>query len=96
MTPQPGPPYEWDDNKSRWNLQTRGFVFDLIRRFNWSTAITQRSISNQEARWVSTGLIEERLYVAVWTRRGNITRIISLSKANSKAANEYEKTGNRN
>ena len=94
MTPQPGPPYEWDDNKSRWNLPTRGFGFDLIRRFDWSTAITHRSLSSQEARWVSTGLIEERLYVAVWTQRGNITRIISMRKANNREVNEYERTRN--
>ena len=70
----------------------------MIRRFNWSTAITQRSLSSQEARWVSTGLIEERLYVSVWTQRGNITRIIRMSKANpvSREANEYERTRNCN
>ena len=37
MTLQPGLHYDWDDNKSLWNLQIRGFGFDLIRQFDWST-----------------------------------------------------------
>ena len=90
MTPRPGPPYEWDENKSLSNLQTRGFGFDLIRHFDWNTSTTRQDLrSVAEERWVSTGLIEERLYVAVWTRRGNATRIISLRKANRREAIEY-------
>ena len=92
MTPTPGPPYEWDEDKSLSNLQTRGFGFDLIHRFEWNTADTWQDLrSVEEARWVSTGLIGERLYVAVWTMRGITTRIISLRKANDREVDGYER-----
>ena len=95
MTPSPGPPYQWDENKSRSNLQTRGFAFDLIHQFDWNTTVTrQDSRSVEEARWVSTGLIEGRLYVAVWTRREGFTRIISLRKANRRKALTYAQARN--
>ena len=91
MTPMPGPPYQWDENKSRSNLQTRGFEFDLIHRFDWTTSTTRQDLRiTGEERWISTGLIEERLYVAVWTQRGIFTRIISLRKANDREVDIYE------
>ena len=90
MTPIPGPPYEWDDDKSQLNFQRRGFGFDLIHSFAWNTATTRRDLrSVAEERWISTGLVEERLYVAVWTWRGTATRIISLRKANRREAIEH-------
>ena len=82
--------YEWDPNKSLSNFQNRGFGFDLIHQFDWSTAITRQSLrSTEEERWVSTGRIAERIYVAVWTRRGLSIRIISLRKANRREVNTY-------
>ena len=92
MTPTPGPPYEWDEDKSLSNFQTRGFGFDLIHRFEWNTANTRHDLrSVEETRWVSTGLIGERLYVTVWTLRGITTRIISLRKANDREVDGYER-----
>ena len=95
MTPEPGPPYQWDEDKSRSNLQNRGFGFDLVHRFDWNSADTRRDLrSVEEPRWISTGLIEERLYIAVWTRREGFTRIISLRKANRREALAYARTRN--
>ena len=92
MMPMPGPPYEWDENKSRSNLQARGFGFDLIHHFEWVTADTRQDFRSEiEARWISTGFIGERLYVAVWTLRGIATRIISLRKANDREIDGYER-----
>ena len=95
MTPMPGPPYEWDEDKSLNYLQARGFGFDLIHQFDWNTADTrQDSRSVEEARWVSTGPMDGRLYVAVWTRRGGFTRIVSLRKANKREALAYAQARN--
>ena len=92
MTPQSRIHYDWDENKSLRNFQIRGFGFDLIRQFDWSTAITRQDLrSTEEERWVSTGLIAERLYIAVWTQRGIITRTISLRKANDREVYIYER-----
>ena len=90
MTPRPGPPYEWDENKSRSNFQTRGFGFDLIQRFDWTTAVSWHDLRIvEEERRVSIGHIEGRLYVTVWTQREGSTRIISLRKANRREAIVY-------
>jgi uncharacterized DUF497 family protein len=92
MTPRPGLRYEWDEDKSQTNLQIRGFGFDLIHRFDWNTAATQQDLRNVDGeRWISIGLIGDRLYVAVWTQRGTATRIISLRKANNREADRYER-----
>ena len=87
---QPGPPYEWDEDKSAENFMSRGFGFDLIERFNWDTALIQRDLRiESEERWVSLGLVEERMHVVVWTPRGPYTRIISMRKANDREVARY-------
>ena len=92
MTPQSGSQYEWDENKSRENLRERGFGFDLVHRFEWSTSTTRQDLrSVAEERWISTGFIEERLYVVVWTWRRTAIRIISLRKANDREVDGYER-----
>ena len=81
MTFQSGLPYEWDESKSQSNLRSRGFGFELIHPFDQAMEIAQQdSRSTEEHRWISTGLVEERLYVTVWTQRGTTTRVISLGK----------------
>jgi uncharacterized DUF497 family protein len=63
-----------------------------MRSDGWNTAVTQQDLrSVDEERWISVGLIEDRLYVAVWTQRGTDTRIISLRKANNREADRYER-----
>ena len=95
MTPRPGPPYEWDENKSRLNFQRRGFGFDLIHHFEWNNAVSWQDLrSLEEDRRVSIGLIEGRLYVTVWTLREGFTRIISLRKANRREAIVYAQARN--
>ena len=90
MPPRPGPPYEWDEDKSAENLRLRGFSFDLVERFDWTTALTRRNLHiESEDRWVSLGLVAERMYVVVWTPRGPYTRIISMRKANDREVARY-------
>ena len=87
---QPGPPYEWDEDKSAENFMSRGFGFDLVERFNWDTALIRRDLRiESEERWVSLGLVEERIHVVVWTPRGPYTRIISMRKANDREVARY-------
>ena len=87
---QPGPPYEWDEDKSAENFMSRGFRFDLVERFNWDTALIQRDLRiESEERWISLGLVEERIHVVVWTPRGPYTRIISMRKANDREVARY-------
>ena len=90
MPPRPGPPYEWDGGKSGENLRIRGFSFALVERFDWTGALTRRDFRiESEERWISLGLVAERMYVVVWTPRGPYTRIISMRKANDREVARY-------
>ncbi len=90
MTPRPGPPYEWDQDKSAETFRTRGFSFNLIQRFDWNGALTRRDLRiASEERWISLGLVDERLHVVVWTRRGPYTRIISMRRSNDREVARY-------
>ena len=90
MPSLPGPPYEWDGDKSAENVRSRGFSFDLVEHFDWNTALTRRDLRiESEERWISLGLVAERMYVVVWTPRGPYTRIISMRKANDREVARY-------
>lgn len=43
----------------------------------------------QETRYVTTGLIEDRLYVVVYTIRDDMIRLISVRKANKREQSRY-------
>ena len=90
MTPRPGPPYEWDENKRQETFSLRGIDFMLVEEIDWQTAIHYRQQRDGETRFSSYALIEERLYNLVWTQRGAYTRIISLRKANEREITRYE------
>ena len=53
-----------------------------MEAFGWDTAIVNPDDRNSEPRWVAYGFIGVRLYVVVFTERGDNIRIISLRKAN--------------
>lgn len=82
--------YEWDEEKRAETLRERSIDFDSIECFDWDTALTFRSDRHGEVRWSSYGLIGERLYHVVWTQRGELTRIISFRKANSRETDSYD------
>lgn len=42
-----------------------------------------------EARWVTTGFLDGRMVVVVWTDRGGARRIVSLRKANDREQARY-------
>ncbi len=82
--------YEWDENKRRENLDKHGVDFSAVYSFDWNTASLEVVFRNDEFRFVGSGYIGERLYVIVFTERGNSRRIISLRKANSREVKRYE------
>jgi uncharacterized DUF497 family protein len=43
-----------------------------------------------ELRYIGIAPLENRLYVVVYTERGNVTRVISLRKANQREFDDYE------
>ncbi len=83
--------YEWDENKCETNLNKHGVDFEAVREFNWQTAqiFEDLRFNYGERRFWALGLIDERLHVLAFTRRENITRVISLRKANSREVKHY-------
>jgi uncharacterized DUF497 family protein len=45
-----------------------------------------------ETRFVTTGRLDNRIVVIVWTPRGNARRIISMRKANEREIKKYAAT----
>ena len=82
--------YDWDEEKRIETLEKRGIDFASMDYFDWDTSVSRRSDREGEIRWSTLGLIGERLHHVVWTERGEITRIISLRKANVRESIEYE------
>ena len=90
MSPTPGPPYEWDENKRQETLSLRGLDFSMVNDIDWRTATQDRQERSGEVRYSSLGIIANRLYNVVWTPRGPNTRIISFRKANDREVAQYE------
>ncbi|MGJ3230169.1 MAG: BrnT family toxin [Oceanicaulis sp.] len=82
--------YEWDEAKRRANLERHGVDFALVEAFDWSAAETVDQSVRGERRHLSFGRIAGRVHALVWTRRGEIIRVISLRKANRRERHAFE------
>ncbi|MCA9735807.1 BrnT family toxin [candidate division KSB1 bacterium] len=85
--------YEWDENKRIANFARHGVDFTDAVNFDWETALETIDDRNDygEERWITLGLIGERVHLMVYTVRADKIRIISLRKANKREKNYYEK-----
>ena len=83
--------YEWDEEKRASNLDKHGVDFEAMEEFDWEAADIEASPRGGEMRYIATGPIGARLHVAVHTRRGERTRIISLRKADRQEVRDYER-----
>lgn len=85
--------FEWDEVKSQICFTQRGFDFAYVARafFDPSRIVhadTRRSYG--EERYQLMGMIEQRLFVVVYTTRHDAMRIISARKANQREVKHYE------
>lgn len=83
--------YEWDEAKSRSNVERGRIGFEAMENFEWETARTLPSDRYGESRWIATGYIGVRLHRVVYTERGDKTRIISLRVASRREQREHAK-----
>ena len=83
--------YEWDEEERSSNLDKHGVDFEAMEEFDWEAADIEASPRGGEMRYIATGPIGARLHVAVHTRRGERTRIISLRKADRQEVRDYER-----
>jgi uncharacterized protein len=74
--------FEWDENKRVGNIARHGI--DFLRAsllFDGRPVVTRASSRGDEARWMSTGRVDERCITVVWTWRAGHVRIISARRA---------------
>jgi uncharacterized DUF497 family protein len=84
----------FDPRKSERNLRERGFGFEIVAEFSFSSAIftVDTRKDYEEVRTRTIGFIADTLYALVFTMRGSVLRVISLRKANRKERDQYETT----
>ena len=84
--------FEWDkETKDTKNRAKHKIALEQAKRLDWSTAkfeIDDRR-EYEEVRVVAYGLLENRLFVCVFTDRDGKRRIISLRKANKREIKRY-------
>lgn len=82
----------FDPAKNARNIQERGLPFSLAEQLDWTTAVIEEDIRKAygERRYLTLGLITNRLYAVVFTPRADKVHIISLRKANPREVKSYE------
>lgn len=89
--------FEWDDEKSETCFRQRGFDFAYCAHafFDPQRLIVEDTRhSYGEDRYRLMGVIEQRLFVVVYTKRHEVIRIISARKANQREVKHYENSIN--
>ncbi|MBB3236049.1 BrnT family toxin [Phyllobacterium endophyticum] len=83
--------FVWDEEKNRSNLLKHKVGFDIAEQFQFGTAVEWLDLRTDygEERIRAIGLIATRLFVLVYTERGDVIRVISLRPALRKDVNEY-------
>jgi len=83
---------EWDEKKNRSNQEKHGLNFEDAARVFEDLCVTNRDtrFDYGEQRFISYGLLDERLVVIAHTRRGDKRRIISMRKANDREKETYQ------
>jgi uncharacterized DUF497 family protein len=81
--------FEWDKHKNDSNLVKHGIDFDDAIEIFYGSVVVRRSDRNNEERWIAVGSSEDRLIAVVFTRRGDVLRIISARRARKNEKREY-------
>ncbi len=82
--------FEWDEDKQRSNKEKHGIDFLRARiLFDGRPVLTVATSRGEEARFATTGAVDDRYYTAIWTLRGEKVRIISVRKARDAEKRKY-------
>ena len=78
--------WHWDEDKRQATLLLRGLDFVMVRDFDLSSARIDPDLRRDygEERFKATGMIDGRLFIVIFTSRGERLRLISLRKANER------------
>jgi hypothetical protein len=83
--------FEWDENKNARNLEKHGIDFVKAKDvFADPNSVTFRSgVRHSEERYLTIGIVDDRLITVVFTIRNDRTRIISARRARKKEREVY-------
>ena len=82
--------FEWDEKKSRANKSKHGIDFNTATElWNDQDRIEIQTNFQAENRNVLIGKIKDKLWTAIFTRRVDAIRIISVRRARKKEAKLY-------
>ena len=81
---------EFDQAKNKKNIKERGLSFEDVALLDWDAALIKKDTRQSEDRYVVLAPLDGRLYVACYTWRGDMRRIISFRKANKREEKIYE------
>ena len=89
--------FEWDDEKSRRNLDGRGFDFAFAARIFEGDTLEREDARRDygERRVVAIGRVEDLTLTVVYTPRGDAARIISARRANRRERRAYDEAVGR-
>ena len=82
----------YDAEKRALTLEKRGLAFDdAVHVFAGPVFDLEDDRQDYgETRWLTFGLLNERMVVVVWTQRGNVRHVISMRKANERERKKYD------
>jgi len=82
---------EFDPAKDAVNRDKHGISLGEAARIDWDNAVTwpDRRFDYGEARMSGLGYIGERLHYVAFVDRGQVRRVISFRKANTREFNDY-------
>jgi uncharacterized protein len=82
---------EFDTDKREQTLNERGLDFARAVEVFAGRHFTAEDLREDfgEPRYITIGLLDERLIVMVWTPRGEARRMISMRKANEREQARY-------
>lgn len=83
--------YDWDAGKRTATRAMHGVNFAVVEQY-WECAIVADDQRRDygERRRIAIGRIGLRLYVMVFTQRGDVIRVIGLRKANPRESKRYD------
>ena len=83
--------YEYDEMKSKSNLQKHGIDFEQAKAlWNDDRMIEIKTAYEDETRFINIGKIGTKFYTVVTTYRGDKIRIISARRSRKKEIEVYE------
>jgi uncharacterized protein len=85
---------EFDQTKSEDNRQRRGFSFEIVQDFDWTSALINedRRFNYPERRFQALGLIAEVLHMVVYANTESGIRVISVRRASREETKKYAQT----